>query len=315
MSWCVPTSSGTGNGTINAVYTENISVNTRVASLTVTVSGLPSMTVTVTQAGTAPVLTVLPPNQDVSAAQGSVNFTVTSNTDWTVTCDATWCNATIYGSGNGFINAIYEENLSVTPRVATITVTISGLPPVQVTVTQSGTAPTLAVQPSNRDVTADAGTTDFMVTSNTNWTAVSDAPWCTITGSGTGNDTIFADYSLNQTTGERVATITVSVAGLTSIPVTVTQEPSTVSIGENSADGIRIYPNPSKGLFKVVDVSGRNRIIEIYIMDVTGRTIASRTGTGEKEFEFDLSSAAQGAYMMKIKTENSTLIHKLIISK
>jgi hypothetical protein len=50
-------------------------------------------------------------------------------------------------------------------------------------------------------------------------------------------------------------------------------------------------------------------------MDYTGRVIASRSGNGEKEFEFDLSSTAQGAYMMKIKTEKSNLIHKLVISK
>jgi hypothetical protein len=315
MTWCVPTSSGTGNGTINAVYTQNTTVNTRIATLTVTVIGLSPMTVTVTQGGVPPLLSVSPSNYNVSSATGSVNFTVTSNTDWTVTCDATWCNATVYGSGNGLLTAVYEENTSVIQRVANITVTIVGLAPVQVTVTQAGATPTLAVQPPNQDVTSDAGNTDFTVSSNTNWTAVSDATWCTVTASGSGNGSIVANYSANSSTDGRMATVTVTVTGLTPIPVTVTQAPAPVSIGENGADGVRIYPNPSTGLFKVVNESAQNTILEIIIMDYTGRVIASKSGTGEKEFEFDLSSAAQGAYMMKIKTEKSNLIHKLVISK
>lgn len=316
MSWCVPNpSSGSGNATFDAVYEENTVTTSRIATLTVTVSGLPPVTVTVTQAAAAPALNVEPSNQNVAAQAGSTNFTVTSNSSWTVTSDAGWCTPTSSGYGSGLMNATFTENASVTSRIAILTVTVSGLSPISVTVTQAGAAATLAVQPANRNVNSNAGSTDFSVTSNTIWSAVSDAPWCTINGSGSGNGTILANYTANPTEDERIATITVSVTGLTSIPVTVTQSPSSVSVGEPSSEGIRIYPNPARGIFKVVNDQTRNMILEINILDYAGKIVASKIGSGEKEFEFDLSASPQGAYMMKIKTENSLLTRKLMISR
>jgi hypothetical protein len=48
------TSSGTGNGTITATYTANSTYSTRVANVTVNVTGLSPVVVTVTQAGSPP---------------------------------------------------------------------------------------------------------------------------------------------------------------------------------------------------------------------------------------------------------------------
>ena len=47
---------------------------------------------------------------------------------------------TTSGSGNGIITAIYSENLNAIQRVAIITVSVSGLTPVIVTITQAATA-------------------------------------------------------------------------------------------------------------------------------------------------------------------------------
>jgi hypothetical protein len=90
-------------------------------------------------------------------------------------------------------------------------------------VSVTGVAATLAVTPATRSVSADAGTTNFSVTSNTSWLAASNQTWCTVTPSGTGNGTITATYSQNTTPAPRTATILVAVAGLTPVPVTVTQ--------------------------------------------------------------------------------------------
>ena len=315
MSWCAPTPSGTGNGTINAAYTENTSVNPRIATLTVAIAGLPPVLVTVTQEGTAPLLNVVPPNQDVSTAAGSVNFTVTSNTDWTVSCNVTWCNVTVYGSGNGLLTAIYEENLSVTQRIAAITVTVSGLPPFQVTVTQSGVAPILSVQPLNQDVSPEAGMTDFTVTSNTDWTASSDANWCIPTPSGSGNGTITAYFTMNGTNQQRIATILVTVSGLTPIPVTVTQDASTVNVAELSDERIRIYPNPTKGIFNIIPAEGEKISLDITVQDLNGKVILEKTCKGKKDYQIDLSSAPDGSYNIIIKTINGLLVRKLVIIK
>ncbi|MBL6949979.1 MAG: T9SS type A sorting domain-containing protein [Bacteroidales bacterium] len=45
----------------------------------------------------------------------------------------------------------------------------------------TGFAPFLSVLPTNQDVSAPAGTTEFNVSSNIDWTTVCDAPWCTVT--------------------------------------------------------------------------------------------------------------------------------------
>jgi len=54
QSWCTVTPSGTGNGTITANYLANTLVTSRVANITVQVTGLTPIVVTVTQAGVPP---------------------------------------------------------------------------------------------------------------------------------------------------------------------------------------------------------------------------------------------------------------------
>ncbi|MBK9355934.1 MAG: hypothetical protein IPN08_00835 [Bacteroidales bacterium] len=168
-----------------------------------------------------PVLTVTPANQNVTPPAGSTAFTVTSNTAWTAVSNQSWCTVTPSGTGNGTISATFTQNTTSAQRIANITVSASGLSPVVVTVTQA--APTLAVSPSNQNVTAVAGSTSFGITTNSAWVATSDQAWCTVTPSGTGNGTISAVYLQNTLLTARTANITVTVSGLTSQVVTVSQ--------------------------------------------------------------------------------------------
>jgi len=84
---------------------------------------------------------------------------------------------------------------------------------------------TLVVMPSNINVPAvPSGSTTFNVTSNCNWTASSNQDWCTVTPSGSGNGTIVANYSENNTANTRTADITVTASGGSPVViVTVTQ--------------------------------------------------------------------------------------------
>ena len=222
-AWCTVTPSGTGNGTLTATYTANGSAASRVANITVTASGASPVTVTVTQGGTAPTLSVTPPNQNVTAPAGNTSFTVTSNSSWTATSDAAWCTVTPAGNGNGTIAAAYTLNTLLTGRTANITVTVIGLAPVVVTVTQAAGAPLLSVTPANQNVSSSSGNTSFTVTANINWQVNSDAAWCTVPASGSGNGNFAATYSANTSTTSRIAHITVSGTGVASVIVTVTQ--------------------------------------------------------------------------------------------
>ncbi len=92
--------------------------------------------------GTAPVLSVSPSHQDVTAGAGATAFTVLSNTTWAAGSNSpAWCTVTASGSGNGTLTANCLQNTSYLPRTATITVSVNGLTPVEVTVTQAASIP------------------------------------------------------------------------------------------------------------------------------------------------------------------------------
>ncbi len=169
----------------------------------------------------AKTLTVTPTAQNVASSAGTTNFTVTSNSTWTVVSDQTWCVVTSGGINSGTIVAAYTENTTTIQRVANITVTVSGLTPIIVTVTQGSMN---SVTPLNQNAPATpAGKVDFTVSASGPWTAVCDQTWCTVTASGSDNGVIEANFTENTTLIERIANITVTIAGVAPITVTVTQ--------------------------------------------------------------------------------------------
>lgn len=223
QAWCTVTPSGTGNGTITAAYQLNPGAGSRTATITVSGSGVSDQLVTVTQSGTAPQLSVTPLNQNVSSLSGTTRFDVVSNIAWTSSSNQTWCAVTTSGSNIGTITVEYQENTGTNARTASITVKGSGVSDQVVTVTQSGTAPSLKVTPLNQNVTSSLGITSFNVASNVAWTSSSDQTWCTVTQSGTGNGSIIATYQAHTGIGSRIATITVMGSGVSNQTVTVTQ--------------------------------------------------------------------------------------------
>jgi len=173
--------------------------------------------------GTASSLAVFPPNQNVGTLAGYTEFYVTSNVDWTVESDASWCTVTPSGTNIDTIVATFTENTSFIARIANITVSSAGVASQTVTVTQEGMLEILEVSPANRNVAYMAGDTEFDVVSNSNWQVSSNASWCTVTQSGSGNDMIIATFSENTNTVSRIAEITVSATGGASQTVTVIQ--------------------------------------------------------------------------------------------
>jgi len=315
--WCTVTpGSSSGDGVITANYTENTDTISRTATITVTASGLSPVTVTVTQAAAPHTLSVVPSNQNVPASPaGSTQFNVTSNSNWTVVSDQTWCTVNSSGSANGLITANYSVNTSSSSRIANITVTVNGISPVVVTVTQNGTSPTLSVTPPNQNVGYLPGTTNFTVLSNSSWTASSDSAWLTVTSAGTGNGTINANFIQNPYYITRVATVTVTVAGLTPQTVTVTQAQSTVSVREHSSDVIRIIPNPSKGSFRIDVGEMKYTTFIVTIMDISGRIIMLKDCRDHADLLFNLSNSPEGSYFIRINADNQEITEKLILAR
>jgi photosystem II stability/assembly factor-like uncharacterized protein len=315
-TWCAVTPpSGSGNATITANYAENTGTAQRIATITITPPSGPYAQATVTQAGAAPTLNVIPSNQDVPSTAGTTTFTVTSNSTWSAVPDSSWCIVTPSGTGDGTLNVDYAENPGVNQRICHITVAVAGLSAQVVTVTQAGSAPTLFVMPQNQDVTYMAGTTTFSVTSNTDWTAQSGSPWVTVTASGSGSGTLEADYLQNPSTSPRVDSITITVSGLSPLTVTVSQDGAPIGIGNISMNGIFIYPNPAAGAFYIVPNGYMNQEMRVQIVDITGRGILSRKCRGEKEYRFDVSALPEGCYFIRITTDSLVQAERLIIRR
>ncbi len=239
-----------------------------------------------------PILKVTPVNRDVEKDAGTSTFSVsndgTGNMQWSakVVSDGTWLSIKSGASGSnaGTITCAFDANTGTTVRTGTILVTAVGAAasPQRVTVTQKPIdppRPVLKVDPTNRDVEKDAGTTTFGV-SNTGtgdmpWTAVvSDGAWLSIKSGASGSNAgiITCAFGANTGTTVRTGTILVTAAGATGSPqkVTVTQK-----------------FDPTKPILKV---DPANRDVE----NVAGTTTfgVSNTGTGDMPWTAVVSDGA-----------------------
>jgi hypothetical protein len=216
----VSPNNGSGSATLNVDYDENTTTSARVCSITVSGGGFTKV-VTVSQQG--PTLMVVPSNRDVGSPAGQTTFDVFSLIAWSVSESEDWLEVSpTDGTGDGLLTVNYDENTSVNERIGTITVS-SLILTREVTVTQEGSAPTLVVNPTNRDVGSTAGQTTFDVSSNISWTVNESENWLDVTPSnGSGDDILTVNYNENTLSSMRVGMISISGDGLTEY-VTVTQ--------------------------------------------------------------------------------------------
>jgi len=118
-------------------FTENISIIDRTGNITVSATGIGPVTVTVTQGGVPLILNVTPPNQNVTASSGNTSFTVISNAQ----LDCFERCFLVYRKHRRkrkryYCCGLYRKYGS-TARTATISVTVTGLPVQNVTVSQA----------------------------------------------------------------------------------------------------------------------------------------------------------------------------------
>ena len=219
-TWITVTSgaSGAGNGSVGF----SVAANTGAArSGTLTIAG---QTFTVNQAAfVAPCTYSIAPasqNVDANANTGTVAVTAGTGCTWTATSGATWLTVTAgaSGTGNGSVGFSVAAN---TGGARSGTLTIAGQ---TFTVNQAAfVAPcSFSISPPSQTVPAAGGTGTVTVTTTAGcaWTAVSNAPWLSITSgaSGTGSGPVAFSAAAN-VGGARTGTLT--IAGQT---FTVTQD-------------------------------------------------------------------------------------------
>ena len=132
-SWAtISPASGSNNGTVTVTTTANTGTSARTTTVTVGGTGVTPQTVSITQEGTTPSgsarLDVMPPALGFLASGGQKTFTITSNTTWTVSIDASWFTVSpASGSNNGTVTVTVEAMTGDTSRIAIITVTGTGV--------------------------------------------------------------------------------------------------------------------------------------------------------------------------------------------
>lgn len=79
------------------------------------------------------------------------------------------------------------------------------------------------------------------------------------------------------------------------------------------------YPNPSTNTTTVEYYLHKAGYVEIDVMDITGRAIASLvkedTNEGKHSIEYDLSHLQSGTYIFTLKTDNVSITKKIILQK
>jgi hypothetical protein len=150
------------------------------------------------------------------AQGGSAAVGVTTSTDctWTAASDRSWLTITSgsNGTGSGSVNVAASANPDAAARTGVLT--IAGQ---TVTVIEDAkTTCTVTVAPPAASFGDEAATGSVAVTSPPNcpWTAVSTAPWLTVTGGspGQGNGTVSYALAANNETTARSAALNINEA-------------------------------------------------------------------------------------------------------
>jgi hypothetical protein len=91
--------------------------------------------------------------------------------------------------------------------------------------------------------------------------------------------------------------------------VTVDVEACTGLSHNTSLSGLSVYPNPTSGAL-TLEVNGASAA-SVEISDVTGRIVLTDATVGSKT-EFDLSTLANGIYYVKVQSDASVEVVKII---
>jgi len=80
------------------------------------------------------------------------------------------------------------------------------------------------------------------------------------------------------------------------------------SIIENQLSNVSIYPNPSNGIFTI---AGLNTSVEMVVTNAQGQEISHSSVNDNAQL--DLSTLPKGIYFVKLMTENSVRIEKVVL--
>ncbi len=173
----------------------------------------------------------------------------------------------------------------------------------------------LYISPLSHIVSADKGIVSFSVTTQLDWTAQSNAVWCKVTPSGSGNGEILVEYEANTEEIERIATITVStVDGKATLIVTLYQEPQKSGVKFSTANDFQVYPNPTNENLLTINAPNAVGQIGWTLKDINGRTVKSGDTTSSGKATIHIGKLPSGCYILMIQSENKIQSKIVIIN-
>lgn len=206
-----------GEGSQGVTLTTGInpsSVEERNCQLTVTSKGGVTRVVNVKQTRNNESLQVSITEHNYGEQGGSVEFTITSNTTWTITGGADWLTlSTTSGSGNASISmtAQANDNDNEEERRTTLTVTGSGGAHSDILIIQAAKTVTLTIEPEEIPATAKGDVYTFRVQSNTQWNVTTSVEgWVTI-GQASGSNNGEVNITLSDNAGSEARTANIRV--------------------------------------------------------------------------------------------------------
>ncbi|HYK17747.1 MAG TPA: BACON domain-containing carbohydrate-binding protein [Bryobacteraceae bacterium] len=161
--------------------------------------------------------TLNPVSTSVGESGGSFSFNVTTQTDcaWSAATSNGWITLASPSSGTGSGKVSFTAAANHTKSVRNGAITVGG---VTETISEAAGSASHSLNQTSANVAASGGNENIALTvspSTASWTAVSNAPWITITSakSGSGSASVSYSVSANSTGAARPGTLT--IAGLT----------------------------------------------------------------------------------------------------
>ena len=228
------TTGGSGDAQVTATANENTVVTQRTATITVrTTDNNATATVKVTQSEADVIFTVDKTEVNVAVAGESFTVKVTRNIGYKINSRPDWVKQTNKATNDDADTYTFkaDANTLTTAREGVIVFCNDNEEFVSVTVKQAGGKATLSVSTSVLTFAAKGESKILAVTSNTDWTAVSDAAWMKLDViGGNGNARITVTAEKNTVIKQRTATIT--------LKTTDKKITATVSVIQNASDVI-----------------------------------------------------------------------------
>jgi len=168
----------------------------------------------------------------------------------------------------------------------------------------------ISVDTANATISA----TDWMANWSTSGTTGADSIYVEFSNGTSSNDTSGTVTFNANNAGETVTVI--AFGPCSSDTATFTFDVNQISVDEDFMNGtLKIYPNPTRGLFNVEFATASATDVEISIVNMVGQVISNEVVTvnGLYNNQFDLSNESAGVYFIQFTTDNAVLTERITV--